>query len=371
MPFFKKNYRIPPIFDNEPWIIKKAEEALETPPPHITDALALASEGGIHDYYSNGDYWWPNPDTPDGLPYIRRDGVSNPGNFDAHRRILRQMGTLTVHLSLAWKLTGEEKYACRAVRFLQEFFLDRETFMNPSLTYAQAIPGVCSGRGIGIIDTIHLADIPFAISCLSSSASMTREVLSGLKSWFSQYLLWLFHSQNGREEMNTANNHSVCFFMQAGAFALLTGNEEILNLCRGAFKTRLLGQMDPDGSFPLELARTKPYSYSIFVLDNMVSLCHLLSTPKEDLWEYETERGQGIQKAVRFLTPYLLDKSSWPYARDVTHYDSFPARASFMMLAGCHYGIQELVDLFHSLPFESQDEEVRRNVAAREPMLWM
>ncbi len=368
---FEKNYRIFPVFDNEPWVIKKAEEALEASPLHITDATAPASEGGIHDYYSNGDYWWPNPDTADGLPYIRRDGLSNPNNFDAHRRILRRMRTLTVHLACAWKLTGKEKYARQGVRFLKEFFLDPETRMNPSLTYAQAIPGVCPGRGIGIIDTLHLADIPFAASCLASSASMTEEVLSGLVTWFSRYLSWMLDSPNGRDERNTRNNHSVCFFMQAAAFALFTDNEEVLRLCRGCFKTRLLGQMAPDGSFPLELARTKPYSYSIFVLDNMVSLCHLLSTPQEDLWEYETEKGQGIPKAVEFLMPYLLRRSSWPYARDVEHFDSFPARASFMMFAGCRYGIRELVDLFHSLPFESQDEEVRRNVAVREPMLWM
>ncbi len=368
---YPKTYAIPLSLRHKDWLIAKAHEAMTAALPHITDVHAPQSQGGIHDYYSNGDYWWPDPATPDGLPYIRRDGETNPDNFDLHRQILRAMGTYVVHLACGWLLTGRQDFAGQAVRLLKEFFLDEETRMNPSLDFAQAIPGVCPGRGIGIIDTIHLADIPFAITALESSNAMTAQIKSGLTDWFSQYLTWLFSSPNGIAEKNTTNNHCICFYMQSAAFALFTHEESILRLCRQEFKTSLLGQMNPDGSFPQELARTKPYNYSIFAADNLVSLCHMLSTPEDDLWEYETEKGQGIRQAVRFLTPYLLDKSSWPYKPDIMHFDVFPARISFMAFAGCRYGIPELVELYDRLPPESPNEEARRNAAVREPMLWM
>lgn len=352
------------------WIRKKANSILSAPIPHITDAVAPQSPGSIHDYYSNGDYWWPNPDTPDGLPYVRRDGETNPGNFNEHRVLLRRMRTNLVFLAEGYRLTGDELLAARAVQTLQEFFLDKETYMTPALSYAQAIPGICDGRGIGIIDTLHLIDVPFAIEILKTSPHMTQEIYQGLKQWFARYLGWLLTDPNGIEEMTQKNNHSVTFFVQTAAFALFTDNPRIVEFCRESYKKYLLPQMKADGSFPLELARTKPYNYSTFVLDNMVTLCYLLSTPEDDLWNYALPSGADIQKGVDFLTPYLLDKSAWPYAKDVMHFDAFPVRMSFMLFAGDILHRPELLRLYESLPLETEDEEARRNAAVRMAYLW-
>lgn len=367
---YEKHYQIKPELCQRDLVIQKAREVLQLPIPHITDASAPESLGGIHDYYSNGDYWWPNPDTADGLPYIRRDGETNPQNFNSHRLLLRRMRTSLVYLSAAFYLTGEEVYGDRGVRILEEFFLNPDTYMSPHLSYAQAIPGICSGRGIGIIDTLHLIDIPFAIEILRRSKSMTEHLYGELKNWFARYLGWMLTDPNGIAEMNEKNNHSVCFFLQAAVFALFTDNEKIVDFCRYHYKHFLLPQMDGDGSFPLELARTKPYNYSIFVLDNMVSLCYLLSKPDDNLWEYTLPNGAGIKTGLNFLTPYLIDKNLWPYPKDVMHFDAFPARSSFLLFAGCTLGRRELIRLFESLPPESDDEEARRNIAVRIPWLW-
>lgn len=353
------------------WLTGQAEAALRAPVPHITDEVCPRSPGTIHDYYSNGDYWWPDPASPDGLPYIQRDGQTNPGNFNGHRILLRRMRTYTATLALAYTVTGEERFAAHAVRILKEYFLDEATGMNPHLAYAQAIPGRCDGRGIGIIDTIHLTDIPFAVSALSKSPSMTAEISCGLRDWFAKYLGWMLTDKNGIEEMNTENNHSICFFMQAAVFSLFTDNERIAGFCREQYKKVLIKQMEPDGSFPRELARTKPYNYSIFAADNFVTICHVLSTPEDDLWEYTDLEGRCVRKAVDFLLPYLLDKSRWPYPADVMHFDAFPARISLMLFAGYRLAVPELLRLYESLPYESDDEEARRNAAIRQPLLWM
>lgn len=368
---FMKNYRIFPGADKDERLIEMAETVLTQPIPHLTDAVSARSEGGSHDYYSEGDYWWPDPGTPDGLPYVRRDGETNPDNFDEHRLSLRRMRDDVAATAAAYRQTGEERYASHAVTILKEFFLDEDTCMNPHLDYAQAIAGVCPGRGIGLIDTIHLADIPFAIEALRESLLMTEAVYSDLKTWFSKYLGWMLTSPNGIEEMNTDNNHCVCYFMQAAVFAMFTDNEQIADFCRIQFKQRLLPQMAEDGSFPLELARTKPYNYSAFILDNLITICHVLSKPGDDLWEYHTEDGRNIRKALEFMTPYVLDKSSWPYPPDIMHFDAFPVRYSFLLFAGYTLGIPEYIDFYHCLPYESADEEARRNLAVRQPVLWL
>ena len=151
--------------------------------------------------------------------------------------------------------------------------------MKPHLLYAQAIPGVCSGRGIGIIDTLHLIEVPVAIEALRPSPHLTEEIYRGLQAWFAEYLHWLATHPHGVEEMNQHNNHAVCWTLQAAVFALFTDDRMMADFCREKYKCLLEKQMAPDGSFPAELARTKPYSYSLFVLDNLATLCHVLSSP--------------------------------------------------------------------------------------------
>jgi hypothetical protein len=360
------------LFDPER-MIRLAEKSMDGPPIHITDVPAPSmSAGGIHDYYSNGDYWWPNPDSSDGLPYILRDGESNPNNFNSHRMILRKMRTDVANLAAAYRLTGGKEYAAKAVLYLWEFFIQKSTRMNPHLLYAQAIPGICTGRGVGIIDTLHLIDVTVAIETLKESSFMTEEIYKALKQWFADYLAWISAHPNGIEEMNADNNHSVCWFVQAAAFAKLTENEEMLSFCRKKFKETLLpDQMAMDGSFPRELARTKPYGYSIFVLDNMVTLCHILSTKEDNLWEFTLSDGRGIRRGLEYLVPFLKNKQSWPYPPDVQHDDGWPAQVSFLLFAGLAYQEDEYIRLWASLESDPTDLEVRRNIAIRQPLLWI
>src|SRR5882724_4312176 len=150
-------------------ILRAAGDALKQEPVSITTVRAKLSEGGPHDFYSNGDYWWPNPNSTNGLPYVQRDGQTNPENFVAHRRCIAQQRDAVTALGAAYKITGEDRYAAKAAALLRVFFLDPQTRMNPSLKYAQAIPGVSSGRGIGIIDTLHLIEVSPAIQTLEKS----------------------------------------------------------------------------------------------------------------------------------------------------------------------------------------------------------
>ena len=353
-------------------ILKAATAALRCEPITITKFRARLSEGGLNDFYSNGDYWWPDPSKPDGLPYIRRDGESNPDNFSQHRLALRELRDNVAALAAAYKITGQDRYATKAAELLGVFFVDPATRMNPHLQYAQAIPGVSSGRGIGIIDTLHLIEIPPAIEALQKSPAFPPETLAGLRQWFRDYTEWMLTSKNGQEEAAAKNNHAVAFWLQVAVFARFTGDEARLAESRRQFREVFVpNQMAADGGFPLELKRTKPYGYSIFQLDNMTILCQVLSVPTDDLWSFELPDGRGIRKAVAYLYPYLADKSKWPFPPDVQAWAGWPARQPCLLFAGLAFSQPVYLDLWEALPPDPADEEVQRNIAITQPLLWL
>jgi hypothetical protein len=242
-------------------VLTAANAYLNEQPRTITASRSPRSAGGLHDFFSEGDYWWPDPANPGG-PYIQRDGMTNPDNFVEHRRALMRLSVQVPALAAAWKLTGDSRYAEQAARHLRAWFVDEPTRMNPSLQYAQAIHGRTAGRGIGIIDTIHLVEVARAIEVLEPSRALPQAQLAGIRQWFADYLAWMTSDPHGIEERDAKNNHGTCWVMQVAAFARLTRNEALQAMARERFKTVLIpGQLAPDGSFPLELKRTKPYGY--------------------------------------------------------------------------------------------------------------
>jgi hypothetical protein len=353
-------------------ILKVADAALAMEPVTITTSRAKLSDGGPNDFYSNGDYWWPNPNTTNGLPYVQRDGQTNPGNFVAHRQVVRQLSDAVAALGAAYKITGDDKYAKKSAELLKVFFLDEKTRMNPNLQYAQAVPGVSPGRGTGIIDTLHIIEIPKAIEAMEKSPAFPPDVLAGLKKWFADYVAWMTTSKNGHEEAGAGNNHAVAFWLQVAVFAQFTGDETNLTECRRRFTEVFVPkQMANDGSFPAELKRTKPYGYSIFQLDNMVTLCEVLSTPENDLWNFTLPDGRNIHKAVEFMYPFIADKSTWPKKPDVNAWEGWPARQPNLLFAGLAFNEQKYLDLWNKLPADPTNEEVRRNIAITQPVLWI
>ena len=353
-------------------ILQAAAAALQQEPVNITQFPAKLSAGGPHDFYSSADYFWPNPNTTNGLPYVSRDGQTNPNNFIAHRQVIRKLSDAVAALGAAYLITGDNRYAAKSVELLRVFFLDPATMMNPNLQYAQAVPGVSTGRSYGIIDTLHLVEIPRAIEVMEKSSAFPADELAGLKKWFVDYITWMTTSKNGIKEANAENNHAVAFWLQVAVFAQFTGDEKTLAECRRRFKEVFVPkQMATDGSFPRELARTKPYGYSIFQLDNMATLCQVLSTTNDDLWQFSLPDGRGIPKAVQFLYPYLADKSKWPKAPDVQAWDGWPAREPSLLFAGIALNEPAYLDLWKKLPADPKDEEVRRNIAITQPVLWL
>jgi hypothetical protein len=350
-------------------ILREAAWALQQQPVTVAASSSPRSAGGKNDFYSEGDYWWPDPAHPDG-PYIQRDGLSNPENFVAHRLAMIRFSKIIGALASAYQLSGDLRYVRHAVLHLKAWFVNPATMMNPNLQYAQAIKGLFKGRGIGIIDTIHLMDV--AQGTLVMGNQIKAADLEAIKKWFSDYLQWLMSHPNGKAEMNAKNNHGTCFVAQVASFAKLTGNRELLEFCSERYKNVLLpGQMAADGSFPLELARTKPYGYSLFNLDVMTSLCQTLSTPENDLWNYSTPDGRSIKKGMEYMYPFIADKTTWPLKPDVMHWKDWPVAQPALLFSAAAYHQESWFDTWKKLDHQPAVEEVIRNLPVKYPLIWI
>jgi hypothetical protein len=352
-------------------VLHLANGYLDAAPITITASHSPRSPGGRHDFYSEGDYWWPDPKNPGG-PYIRRDGLTNPENFTGHREAMVRLSLMVPALAGAWQLTRRRNYAECAAAHLRAWFITPETRMNPNLEHAQAIFGVNKGRGTGIIDTIHLVEPVRAAGLLMDSGVFTLTEKVEIRRWFDDYLTWLTTSKNGIEERDAKNNHGSCWTMQAAAFAQFTSNATVLSYCRDNFRTKLIpDQVAANGSLPLEFARTKPYSYALFDMDILSTTAQILTTPAENLFTFELPDGRGLRKVVAYMEPYIRDKKSWPLPPDVEWFKDLPVRQPSLLFAGLAYGEAAWLALWKTLSPDPRVPEIIRNFPIRQPVLWV
>lgn len=352
-------------------ILAKAEWALQQQPVTVTAARCDRSAGGLHDFYSEGDYWWPNPVHADS-PYIQKDGQTNPQNFVAHRQAMVRFSRVAGALAAAYVATGDKKYLAHALTHIRAWFVTAGTRMNPNLLYAQAIKGRATGRGIGIIDTIHFIEVAQALRIMEKAGVIPPADLAAMKEWFAAYVKWMTEHKYGIDEMNATNNHGTCWVMQVASFSKFIGDQQWQNFCIKRYKEVLLPrQMADDGSFPRELGRTKPYGYALFNLDAMATVCQILSSPGDDLWKYTATAGKTIGKGIAFMFPYVKDKNSWPFAKDVMYWEQWPVAHPFLLFGAAAYHNKNYFSLWQQLDHDPQVEEVLRNLPVRNPEIWM
>jgi hypothetical protein len=296
-------------------LIQQAERALQAGPFSVINKDVIPPSGDKRDYMSLAPYWWPNPATRDGLPYIRRDGERNPEIHELrNRQDLGEMVDAAETLALAYFFTADEKYASRAAVLIRHWFLDPTTGMKPNLRYAQAIRGVNEGRGEGLIETRTFARIVDSMGLLAGSQSWSTADLQSSERWFEKFLDWMLTSELGRDEANSENNHGTFYDVQAACYALFLEKPDIARkVLQTVGSRRIAVQIAPDGSQPLELERTKAWSYSIGNLAGLMALARLGEHVELDLWRYETKDGRSIRKALDFLVPFGTGDRAWPY----------------------------------------------------------
>jgi len=290
---------------------KQADKMMRKGPWAITSMQAPSASGDPHDYYSEGRYWWQNPNDPDGK-YIRKDGLTNRDAFRAHTKMLGEVYNAVYYLSMAAYYLGDQKYADHAGKIISAWFLNPETKMNPNMNFAQAIKGVTPGRGAGIIDMHNYCMFPVAINLLKASGKWNDKDYNGLKDWFRQFLEWMQTSKNGIHEKNTGNNHSTWWAAQVIAYSIFLNDTSIYNKLIEHIKSDLIAkEIKPDGSCPKEEARTKSLHYTVFNQDAFSILCTMASLRGVDLWNYSTLESGSVKKAIDYALPYLQGNRKW------------------------------------------------------------
>ena len=285
-----------------------AGEMMLVPNLSVTFNESPAVSGDKHDYFSEGPYWWPNPEDPNG-PYIRRDGEINPDRFTAHFNDIELLCKAVPVLAAAGFYLDEPKYISRAVELIKVWFIDEETRMNPNLIHGQAVRGVCAGRGIGIIDITAVMRIIHAANLIEYIGGYDAEI-SALKGWFSEFVEWLDVSEHGKEERAMHNNHAVWYMAQLAAYKAFVGQD--VNPCFDFFKEVVIpNQVAPDGSLPAELARTISYHYSNYTLNAMVILCIIADGFGTDLWNYTCDGERGMKKCIEFFKGFYANPTLW------------------------------------------------------------
>ena len=299
-------------------LIKDADKVLAENPPSVVEKTKAPPSGDKHDYMSLAPYFWPDPKSKSGLPYIRHDGKVNPesrdpGANDSLRIAL--MGGSIETLALAYSFTGKEDYAAQAAKFARAWFLDPATRMNPNFKYAQAVLGKNDGRGTGILEARHIAIAADAMGLLAGSAAWTPKDQEAMKAWAGTFLQWLLTSNSGRDEHAAKNNHGTWFDVQTARLALCVGKTDLAaRIVKEAMRNRVAVQIEKDGRQPLELGRTKSFSYSCFNLEALSELATLGEHAGVDLWGFATSDGRSIRRGIDFMLPYVdIPAKEWPY----------------------------------------------------------
>ncbi len=334
----------------DPAIRANADAALKAGPWSVTTRRPSGVPAGPHDYYSEGPYWWPDPKNPTG-PYIRKDGQRNPARFTANRNELGSMCTAVLALGAAAWILGDRACAGHAARVLSTWFLDPATRMNPNLEFGQAVRGINTGRGTGLIDTVSLIHAVQGIWLLEQARMLDPSLAAGLRRWFAGFTRWMTTSSKGLDEKKSGNNHATWWTAQVAAYAAFTGDDAALSMAWDHYRSVLVpGEIRPAGDCPREEARTNSLSYSAMNLDAFAVLCRIAQVNGADLWTFQTPNGLSVAKAFHYLIPYLLHPDTWK-KQQISPFK--PDGTLFPGLAGIGLHDAGLLDASRALPRNS------------------
>ena len=294
-------------------LTKKADAILAQAKVYsVMDKVQIPPSGDKHDYMSQGPYWWPDTTKKEGKPYIRRDGLRNPEiDLISDSEEMDLMINDVVLLTQAYEQSKQEKYAAFATRLIETWFISPETKQTPHLNFGQGIPGINTGRGIGIIETRQLYKITNASQKLRGSKSWTEGKERALKTWFRSYLAWLLESPIGLDEADEHNNHGTYYDVQVINYAIFLGKYDLARKQIEITKKRIESQIKADGSQPFEMARTKSLGYCVMNLEGFFLLADFAQQIQIDLWNYQSPSGASLRKAFEYLKPYLLHEKVW------------------------------------------------------------
>jgi Alginate lyase len=298
-------------------LIADANDDLNMKPVSVMDKPKAGPSGDKHDYVSFADYYWPNPNTPNGLPYIRRDGYFDHAVIDqGDQPRIEKVVPAAYTLALAYWFTGNAQYSEHAGDLLRVWFLDPATRMNPNMNAAQLVRGETAVRGEGLIEFRWMFQLVDALGLLNGAPGWSDQDAQQMRAWLAAYDAWLDKSPNAKAERGSTNNHGTWIDVQESALLLYLGK---IDQAHAIFihdqAKRIPVQIKPDGEQPLEQVRNEGIFYCLFNLTAQTDLANLARSADVDLWHFKTSDGRGIQQALDFILPYAFGEKKWPHSQ--------------------------------------------------------
>lgn len=287
----------------------------------VLDKTGCAPSGDRQDYWHPAPYWWPDPDSPDGLPYIQRDGerrpgtgLFEPGSEEFDRSSLQRVLEGATICALGWRATGEQAYASHGAALIRRWFIDPETRMNPHLRFAQARMGRSENEGsrTGIVEMRDLCLLLDAARLLERAGTLSDADRDSFRNWLRAYLEWLHNSPHGMVECRSGNNHGTYFDLQTAAIGAYLGDAAALTATFRRARVRINMQFDPDGSQPEELRRFCSLHYCCFNLQGWINLAAIAARCGEDLWRHQSATGSSLARGLSWLIGFSA-RRDWPY----------------------------------------------------------
>jgi Alginate lyase len=347
-------------------ITTEADKVLVKRPLSVTEKTHFPPNGTEHDFFALADYKWPNPNTPNGLPYVSRDGEINPETLlIKDKQYLEEMVNRVKLLAIASYFTDNPKYSLKAEELLRVWFLNNDTYMNPNLKYGEFERGEGRLNPSGIMGAHHLVHLVDAIGMLELSPKWNTTLQDGLEVWFSKYLDWLLTSDLGKREGQRKNNHGTYYTVQVSAIAFFLNKTDLTKqILQSTMQdlgsapledvSRLISvKINPDGTQPFEIRRANSLHYHIWNLYGLVHLARIGDQVGVDLWNYEIH-GTGIRRALDFIIPYALGKEAWPYSQiKRLNLEDLALLQGIACHAQLHYKSQSYLEVFRSLETRS------------------
>ncbi len=300
-------------------ILSYANKYCDQPSVSVINKPFLPEGCSKNDYVSLSTYAWPDKTKTGGLPYVLRDGYNNPEAENFNNKDISVFVDRMQMLTLAWKLTGEEKYAKKAHEQVRVWFIDAETRMNPNLRYGQIVPGANGNRGnsYGVLDGYSFVRVLDPLLLLEDYGGFTKDEQKAVKQWFEDFLTWLTTSTLGLKEATANNNHGTSYDGQILAFSIYTGNKRMARSIIKDFPvTRINFQIEPDGTQPREQNRPRSFTYSVMNLDRMMDFLLMAKFYGRPINAKKLER---YYKAWEYLMPFFGDgQKDWPFQQVVS-----------------------------------------------------
>lgn len=297
-------------------LVAEADTLLGAEPMAVTMKRHTAPSGDRHDYVSLARYFHPDTTKADGLPYVNRDGITNPEINLWDRNRLGATAHRVATLALAYHFSDDERYATKAAELLKVWFLNPATRMNPNLEYAQMVPGLNGGKGrcYGVLDGYSLVEMLDGVALLEGSRAWTRKDSRRMRQWVCSLLDWILTSPQGMEEARQANNHSTACDALTVALAIYAGREHTARrVLADVPSRRIFTQIEPDGTQPHEMWRTLSYGYSQYNLTHMIDMFLMAQKLGMRIDNATDADGRSFYKALDLLASYLgRPAAEWP-----------------------------------------------------------